>query len=494
MEFARGLAAHQIEIISTGGTARALQQAGIAVREVSDVTGFPEMLDGRLKTINPRIAGGVLAVRGKPEHMQALREHDIPEIDMVVVNLYEFEKVAAQAHVTLAELIENIDIGGPTLIRAAAKNYQDVAVVTSAEDYPAILQELTDRHGDLCEPTLWRLAQKAFTLTAGYDLAISTRLGKVGAESTSSLPEFLSIRAPRVLDLRYGENPHQSAALYSLKHGGIAAGQQLQGKELSYNNLVDLDAAWQLVNEFQDPASAIIKHTNPCGCAEASTLAESYRKAFEADPVSAFGGVLAFNRTLDEETAQAIGKTFIEAIAAPDFSAEARDVLASKKNLRLVKVQAAPEELVVKSISGGYLAQTADLHRLDRSQTQVKSERPPTEEEWIALEFGWKVCKHVKSNAIVYARAGQTVSVGAGQMSRVDSVKVGAMKAILPLPGTVLASDAFFPFADGVEEAAKYGITAVIEPGGSVRDDEVIAAANRLGLALVFTGVRHFRH
>jgi phosphoribosylaminoimidazolecarboxamide formyltransferase/IMP cyclohydrolase len=279
-----------------------------------------------------------------------------------------------------------------------------------------------------------------------------------------------------------------------LKHGGIADGRQLQGKELSYNNLVDLDAAWQLVNEFAGPASAIIKHTNPCGCAEAPTLAESYGKAFEADPISAYGGVLAFNRTLDEDTAAAIGKTFIEAIAAPDFSAEARDVLASRKNLRLVKVQAAPEELVVKSISGGYLAQTADVHKLDRSQAQVKTERAPTDEEWIALEFGWKVCKHVKSNAIVYARAGQTVSVGAGQMSRVDSVKVGAMKAILPLPGTVLASDAFFPFPDGVEEAARFGITAVIQPGGSVRDDEVIAAANRLGLAMVFTGVRHFRH
>ena len=494
VDFAQGLAAHKIEIISTGGTARTLQQAGIAVREVSDVTGFPEMLDGRLKTINPRIAGGVLAMRSKPDHMQALAAHGIPEIDMVVVNLYEFEKVAAQPQVTLAELIENIDIGGPTLIRAAAKNYQDVAVVTSTEDYPAILQELTDRDGDLCEPTLWRLAQKAFTLTAGYDLAISTRLARVGVEGSSSLPSFLSIRAPRAIDLRYGENPHQSAALYSLKHGGIADGQQLQGKELSYNNLVDLDAAWQLVNEFTSPASAIIKHTNPCGCAEATTLAESYGRAFEADPISAYGGVLAFNRTLDEDTAAAIGKTFIEAIAAPDFSAEARDVLASRKNLRLVKVQNAPEELVVKSISGGYLAQTADVHKLDRSQAQVKTERAPTNEEWNALEFGWKVCKHVKSNAIVYARAGQTVSVGAGQMSRVDSVKVGAMKAILPLPGTVLASDAFFPFPDGVEEAAKFGITAVIQPGGSVRDDEVIAAANRLGLAMVFTGVRHFRH
>jgi phosphoribosylaminoimidazolecarboxamide formyltransferase/IMP cyclohydrolase len=495
VEFAGGLRDLGVEIISTGGTARALQEGGVAVREVSEVTGFPEMLDGRLKTINPRIAGGVLAIRGNPEHMQALAEHKIPAIDMVVVNLYAFEKVAAKKGAHMAELIENIDIGGPTLIRAAAKNYQDVAVATSPEDYAVILQELHERKGELSEPTLWRLAQKAFALTAAYDRAISTRLARVGAEEESGLPAFLDIRAPRALDLRYGENPHQSAALYTNRRGGIAGAEQLQGKELSYNNLVDLDAAWQLIHEFDQPASAIIKHTNPCGCAEAATLAESYRQAFEADPVSAFGGVLAFNRRLDEETAREISKTFIEAIAAPDYDAGARGVLAGKKNLRMLKVDPAPaDEPVVKSISGGYLVQTADTHRLDRAQCQVKTERAPSEEEWRALLFGWKVCKHVKSNAIVYARDGQTVSVGAGQMSRVDSVKVGAMKAVLPLKGTVLASDAFFPFPDGVEEAAKHGITAVIQPGGSVRDDEVVAAANRLGLAMVFTGVRHFRH
>ena len=494
-EFAGGLRDLGVEIISTGGTARALHDAGVAVREVSEVTGFPEMLDGRLKTINPRIAGGVLAMRGNPEHMQALAEHGIPPIDMVVVNLYAFEKVAAKQGASMAELIENIDIGGPTLIRAAAKNYQDVAVVVSPEDYAAILEEMHERHGELSEPTLWRLAQRAFALTAAYDRAISSRLARVGLEEESGLPGFLDIRAPRALDLRYGENPHQKAALYSNRRGGIAGAEQLQGKELSYNNLVDLDAAWQLISEFDRPASAIIKHTNPCGCAEAETQAESYRQAFEADPVSAFGGVLAFNRTLDGETAGEIAKTFIEAIAAPDYNASARGVLAGKKNLRLLKVDPAPaDEPVVKSISGGYLAQTADTHRLDRSQCQVKTERAPTDEEWRALEFGWKVSKHVKSNAIVYARAGQSVSVGAGQMSRVDSVKVGAMKAVLPLKGTVLASDAFFPFPDGVEEAAKHGITAVIQPGGSVRDAEVVAAANKLGLAMVFTGIRHFRH
>ncbi|MBV8820778.1 MAG: bifunctional phosphoribosylaminoimidazolecarboxamide formyltransferase/IMP cyclohydrolase, partial [Acidobacteriaceae bacterium] len=353
---------------------------------------------------------------------------------------------------------------------------------------------------ELCEPTLWRLAQKAFALTASYDTAISARLAVVnpssdGAARESLLPATLDIRAPRALALRYGENPHQSAALYSTRRGGIADARQLQGKELSYNNLVDLDAAWQLIQEFQLPASAIIKHTNPCGCAEAGELAESYRKAFEADPISAFGGVLAFNREVDDATAREIAKTFIEAIAAPGYTPDARNVLASKKNLRLLEVRsAAAGELVLKSISGGYLAQTADDVGLDRATARVASDRQPSEEEWKALEFGWKVCKHVKSNAIVYARAGQAISAGAGQMSRVDSVKVGAMKAVLPLEGTVLASDAFFPFADGLEEAAKHGVTAVIQPGGSVNDQAVIDAANRLGLAMVFTGVRHFRH
>jgi len=500
-EFARGLAQMGCELISTGGTARALKEAGLAVRDVSELTGFPEMLDGRVKTIHPRVAAGVLAIRGNPEHMAALAEHGIATIDMVVVNLYAFEKVAARAGAGVHELIENIDIGGPTLIRASAKNYQDVAVVTSAADYAAILEEMKQCGGSLSLATLWRLAQKAFRTTADYDRAIAARLARITVEgdrytdSDPALPLTLDLRADRALDLRYGENPHQSAALYRRSPSGIAGAGQLHGKELSYNNLVDLDAAWQLVWEFDRPASAIIKHTNPCGCAEQATLVESYRKAFECDPVSAFGGVLAFNRALDEETAREIVKTFIEAIAAPEYTPEALAVLTTKKNLRLLEVTGGQgADLVVKSISGGYLAQTPDLHRLDRSQTTVKTERAPGEEEWRALEFGWKVCKHVKSNAIVYARAGQGVSVGAGQMSRVDSVKVGAMKASLPLAGTVLASDAFFPFPDGIEEAARYGITAVIQPGGSVRDDEVIAAANRLGLAMVFTGVRHFRH
>ncbi len=495
VDFARGLRDLGVEIVSTGGTARAIQEAGIAVREVSELTGFPEMLDGRLKTINPRVAGGILAIRKNPEHMKSLAEHQIGTIDMVVVNLYAFEKVAAKKGVAMHELIENIDIGGPTLIRAAAKNYQDVAVVTSPDDYPVILQEMHECKGALSEGTLWRLAQKAFTLTAAYDRAISTRLASIGAEEGSGLPAFLDIRAPRALDLRYGENPHQKAALYSNRQGGIAGAEQLQGRELSYNNLVDLDAAWQLIQEFEQTACAIIKHTNPCGCAEGTNLVEAYKRALEADPISAFGGVLAFNRALDEEAASEVAKLFVEAIAAPDYEPGALAALASRRNLRLLKVTPGlADEPVVKSVSGGYLVQTPDTHRLNRAECKVVTDRAPSEEEWSALEFGWKVCKHVKSNAIVYARAGQSVSTGAGQMSRVDSVKVGAMKAVLPLKGTVLASDAFFPFADGVEEAAKHGITAVIQPGGSVRDADVIAAANKLGLAMVFTGIRHFRH
>jgi phosphoribosylaminoimidazolecarboxamide formyltransferase/IMP cyclohydrolase len=494
VEFARVLTGLGIEIVSTGGTYRALKEAGIApLREVAEITQFPEMLDGRVKTLHPAVAGGILAMRSKPEHLRALTAHSIPLIDLVAVNLYEFEKIAARKDAPLDELIEHIDIGGPTMIRAAAKNWQDVAVVTSPGDYPELAAELQASGGSLSAETHWRLARQAFATTAAYDRAIASRLAEIPSTG-DALPAILDIRAPRRLALRYGENPHQSAALYSTGATGIGGARQIQGKELSYNNLVDLDAAWQLAADFDQPASAIIKHTNPCGCAEADSLVESYRRSFEADPVSAFGGVLAFNRTVDGETAAEIAKTFIEAIVAPDYAAQALEMLAAKKSLRLLRVEAGEAGLVVKSISGGFLAQTPDLHRLSRGETEVKTQRAPSEQEWAALEFGWKVAKHVKSNAIVYARAGQTVSVGAGQMSRVDSVRVGAMKAVLPLRGCVLASDAFFPFSDGIEEAARHGITAVIQPGGSVRDAEVIAAADQLGLAMVFTGVRHFRH
>jgi phosphoribosylaminoimidazolecarboxamide formyltransferase / IMP cyclohydrolase len=500
-EFARALHELSVEIVSTGGTAAAIRAAGVPVRDVADLTGFPEMLDGRVKTIHPRVAGGVLAIRSNPEHMRALEEHGIPPIDMVVVNLYAFEKVAARHDASVEELIENIDIGGPTMIRAAAKNWQDVAVVVQPSDYAAIVEELRSNGRALGRATRWQLAKKAFAVTAAYDRAITARLASLNIEHDlfvdrrAELPEVLTIAAPRALDLRYGENPHQKAALYRTGSGGIASARQLHGKELSYNNLVDLDAAWQLVREFRRPAAAIIKHTNPCGCAEQDSLAAAYAKALEADPVSAFGGVLAFNREVDEATAHEVAKLFVEAIAAPGYTEDALAVLQAKKNLRLLEVGPSGDEIVLRSITGGLLAQTPDNPGLpDGTAVRVVTDRQPSDKEWKALEFGWKVCKHVKSNAIVYANAGQSVSVGAGQMSRVDSVKVGAMKAVLPLAGTVLASDAFFPFPDGVEEAAKHGITAVIQPGGSVRDDEVIAAANRLGLAMVFTGTRHFRH
>jgi phosphoribosylaminoimidazolecarboxamide formyltransferase / IMP cyclohydrolase len=494
-DFARGLVAQGAQLISTGGTARLLRDAGIPVTDVSEVTRFPEMMDGRVKTIHPHIAAGILAMREKPDHMGALAEHGIAPIDMVVVNLYRFEDVAAKAGATLEELIENIDIGGPTMIRAAAKNYQDVAVVTSPADYASILDELTSA-GSLSRETHWRLARKAFATTAAYDAAISARLDQEAPQNgqPAALPAELHIRAPKAMDLRYGENPHQQAALYARPGQGVAGSQQLHGKELSYNNLVDLDAAWQLACEFEDPAVAIIKHTNPAGCAEQSALAEAYRQALACDPVSAYGGVIGINREVDAETATEIARLFVEAIAAPAYSAEALTVLTAKKNLRLVQVVPGVDTLVVKSISGGFLAQTPDDVTFYRSSAVVKTRRAPTENEWEALEFGWKVAKHVKSNAIVYARRGQTLAVGAGQMSRVDSVKLGAMKAVLPLQGSVVASDAFFPFADGVEEAARHGATAFIQPGGSLRDQEVIEAADRLGAAMVFTGVRHFRH
>ncbi len=492
VDFARALHEMGVELVSTGGTAKAISAAGIPVRDVGDVTGFPEMMDGRLKTIHPKIAGGMLARRDQPSHVAAMQEHGIPAIDLVVVNLYEFEKVAAQAGATLEQLIENIDIGGPTMIRAAAKNHESVGVVTSSADYDEVIRLLRE-HGELPHAFRWELARKAFARTAAYDRAISLRLAEVDAAPTA-VPATLDLRVPKAFDLRYGENPHQSAALYSTRTGGIAGAEQLQGKELSYNNLVDLDAAWQLINEFTEmPACAIIKHTNPCGCAEAATLAEAYAKALEADPISAFGGVLAFNRPMDAATATEVAKLFTEAIAAPGYSPEALAVLAAKKNLRVLRVANTNlDEPVVKSISGGFLVQTAD--RAVLTDARVVTERQPTPEEWHALRFGWKVVKHLKSNAILYARAGQAISAGAGQMSRVDSVKVGAMKTHLPLAGTVVASDAFFPFPDGLEEAAKHGITAAIQPGGSVKDQEVIAAANRLGLAMVFTGIRHFRH
>ena len=502
VEFARRLAGLGVELISTGGTARLLRDSGVTVKDISELTGFPEMLDGRVKTLHPKVHGGILHMRAKPEHQAAVAEHGIAPIDMVVVNLYAFEKTAAKPGVPFEELIGNIDIGGPSMIRSAAKNFHDVAIVTSPSDYAAIAEEMARSGGQLSLETRWRLAQKAFATTAAYDSAIASTLERVSLNGRFSLPvesagfpQNLRLNFRKVMDLRYGENPHQKAAMYTDGSGaGVANGRQLQGKELSYNNIVDLQAAWELAHDFSETMCAIIKHTNPCGAATGSTLVEAYKKALEADPVSAFGGVIGVNRPVDAETATEMAKLFVEAIAAPSFEPAALEKFAAKKNLRLVEIKHEPQKWVLKNVSGGILLQDNDMRPLTDNDLKVVTTRPPSVEEKRALLFAWKVCKHVKSNAILYARDGQTVGVGAGQMSRVDSCKIGAMKAVLPLKGTVAASDAFFPFPDGVEEIAKAGATAIIQPGGSVRDQEVIDAANRLGLAMIFTGVRHFRH
>jgi phosphoribosylaminoimidazolecarboxamide formyltransferase/IMP cyclohydrolase len=504
VEFAQVLAGFGVELVSTGGTARALREAGLTVKDISELTGFPEMLDGRVKTLHPKVHGGLLYIRGNKEHEAAVAAHGIEPIDMVVVNLYAFEKTAAQAGVAFGHLIENIDIGGPSMVRSAAKNFEDVAIVTRVDDYPTLIEELRTTHGALSRETRWKLAKKAFGLTAAYDAAIANTLDQIAeapapaaaAEpDAASLPQTLRIDFPLAQALRYGENPHQRAALYADGTGrGIAGARQLQGKELSFNNLVDLDACWELAQEFDEPAVIIVKHTNPCGAATGESLAEAYRKALECDPVSAYGGVIGINREVDLATAEEISKIFVEAIAAPGFSAAARERFAAKKNLRLVEVHSAPTRPVVKHVSGGLLLQDADTGRVTEAELKVVTWRPPTAEELRSLLFAWRVAKHVKSNAIVYAKDGQTLGVGAGQMSRVDAAKFGAMKAVLPLKGCVAASDAFFPFADGLEAVAAAGATAAIQPGGSVRDEEVIAAADKLGMAMVFTGIRHFKH
>jgi phosphoribosylaminoimidazolecarboxamide formyltransferase/IMP cyclohydrolase len=505
-EFARNLAGLGVELVSTGGTAKQLRDAGVSVKDISELTGFPEMLDGRVKTLHPKVHGGILHRRGDSGHRAAIAEHGIPAIDMVVVNLYAFEKTAAKPGVHLEELIENIDIGGPSMIRSAAKNYQDVAVVTSPADYGALAAEMAKSGGELSAATHWKLAQKAFATTAAYDSAIASTLeqvpaGEVGKDALFPLkmaegfPPTLRLSFQKTIDLRYGENPHQKAAMYSDGSGkGVANGTQLQGKELSFNNIVDMQAAWDLAQDFEEPVVAIIKHTNPCGTATGKTLLEAYKRALECDPVSAFGGVIGVNRIIDGAAADEMAKLFLEVIVAPGFDEAAKEKFAAKKNLRLVQIAISDEKWALKKVSGGMLVQDADVRPLTEADLKVVTKRPPTPEEKRALLFGWKVCKHVKSNAIVYVRDGQSVGVGAGQMSRVDSCKIGAMKAQLPLTGTVVASDAFFPFPDGVEEIARAGATAIIQPGGSVRDQEVIEAADRHGMTMIFTGVRHFRH
>ncbi len=527
--FAQALAAHHVELISTGGTATALRAAGLQVRDIADLTGFPEMLDGRVKTLHPRVHAALLHIRANVQHMASVEAHQIEPIDLVVVNLYAFEKTAARPGVTPAELIENIDIGGPSMLRSAAKNFEDVAVVTSPADYEALTHELAANAGTLTRATRWRLAKQAFATTAAYDSAIANTLEALSETETETrvphdhegragvivgsvtptshpLPKTLRIHQQQAAILRYGENPHQRAALYTDGSGtGIAGARQLQGKELSYNNLVDLDACWELVSEFgalgngdQETAVVIIKHTNPCGASTGATVLEAYTRALAADPVSAFGGVLGINREVDGPAAEEIAKLFVEAIVAPAFTPEALERFAAKKNLRLIQIDPAPQARTLKQISGGLLVQDADLRHITAADLKTATRRAPTPEELRALLFAWTIAKHVKSNAIVYARFhqghGQTVGIGAGQMSRVDAARFGALKAVLPLTGSVAASDAFFPFPDGLEVVAEAGATAIIQPGGSMRDAEVIAAADRLNLAMVFTGVRHFRH
>jgi len=507
VEFAKRLAALRIEILSTGGTAKLLREAGVTVRDVADFTGWPEMLGGRVKTLHPKVHGGLLYRRKHAEDQKQAAEHGITPIDLVVVNLYPFEATAAKQGLTAEELIENIDIGGPTMLRSASKNFESVTVVTDPADYAKVAQELEASRETSLAMRL-ELALKVFATTSRYDGMIATELERLSAASghitlgeKPLLPDRVHIALQKQQPLRYGENPHQAAALYvpsGSAPSGLAAAKQLQGKELSYNNYVDLEAARSLAAEFTQPAAVIVKHNNPCGTAERETLLNAYLKALASDPISAFGGVLAFNRIVDAATAEEVAKLFVECIAAPGFDEKAKAIFAAKKNLRLLELPPgglAPErELQLKRILGGMLVQQPDLGEIREDHLRTVTKRGPTPAEMQTMRFAWKVCKHVKSNAIVFAKDGATLGVGAGQMSRVDSVKIAVMKAQSSLAGTVVASDAFFPFPDGVEEAAKAGAVAIIQPGGSVRDNEVIAAADRLGMAMVFTGMRHFLH
>ena len=530
VEFARALSRHQIEILSTGGTARVLRESGIAVRDVADLTGFPEMLDGRVKTLHPKVHGGILGIRDDEKHQSQMREHGIEQIDLVVVNLYPFRQTVSRPDVPIEDAIENIDIGGPAMIRSAAKNHQDVAVVVDPGDYAMVAAMLDAHRGALPFVIRYQLALAAFRHTSGYDREIARflwarhpenadiALGDPAVE-TPQLPDEIELDLKKITGLRYGENPHQRAALYQLTdqpEPGVATAEQLQGKELSYNNLMDADAAWELIAELRrlyvhdkimkgapdltslPHACAIIKHSNPCGVGVGRNAREAFVHAKATDPVSAFGGIIAFSHCVDEDAARELVELFAEVIVAPEYTPAARNLLSARKNLRVLLMdaehQATSSVLEWRRISGGMLVQDRDGALFDDEKLTSVGDRKPTTSEMRALRFAWAVCKHVKSNAIVYARDGELVSVGAGQMSRIDSVKFGALKAQLPLEGCVLASDAFFPFRDGLDEAAKYGITAVIQPGGSLRDKEVIQAANEHKLAMVFTGMRHFKH
>jgi len=501
-DFAQALAARGVEILSTGGTCRLLQEAGIAVTEVSDYTGFPEMMDGRVKTLHPKIHGGVLGRRGTDDAIMA--DHGIAPIDMVVVNLYPFEATVARPDCSLEDAIENIDIGGPTMVRAAAKNHRDVTIVVDADDYPRLLEELDRHDGHTHYDTRFDLAIKAYEHTAGYDGAIANYFGRLVGNGSDRFPRTFNLQLHKAQEMRYGENPHQNAAFYreaQPAEAGIATAEQLQGKELSYNNVADTDAALECVKNFDAPACVIVKHANPCGVAVADSLGEAYDRAFATDTESAFGGIIAFNRPLDADTARAIvERQFVEVIIAPEVSDDAVSVVAEKKNVRLLRTGTWAEPkpaLDFKRVNGGLLVQDRDDGMIGREDLTVVSQRQPTEQEWLDLLFAWKVAKFVKSNAIVYAANNRTIGVGAGQMSRVNSARIAAIKAEhagLEVRGAVMASDAFFPFRDGIDSAAERGIAAVIQPGGSIRDEEVIAAADEAGMAMVFTGMRHFRH
>ena len=504
IEFTKELIGYGVEVLSTGGTAKLLRDAGIAVKDVSEFTGFPEMLDGRVKTLHPKVHGGLLGVRSNPEHVATMKAHGIENIDMVVVNLYPFEATVAKADCTLEDAIENIDIGGPTMLRSAAKNNSDVTVITDPADYRTVLDEMRSSGGSVAKETNFRLAVKVYQTTAAYDGAISNWLGKKLSADDAQFPSTLTFQFKKAQGMRYGENPHQSAAFYvekEVSEASIATACQIQGKELSYNNIGDTDAALECIKQFSEgPACVIVKHANPCGVAIGSNLLDAYDRAHKTDPESAFGGIIAFNGELDGETAKAIcDRQFVEVIIAPKVSAAASEIVASKKNVRLLECgmwSASPgQRMDMKRVNGGLLVQYADLDLY--ADLKVVTKRQPTEQEMIDLIFTWRVAKFVKSNAIVYGRDGMTIGVGAGQMSRVNSARIAAIKAEqagLDVKGAVMASDAFFPFRDGVDNAAAVGISAVIQPGGSMRDAEVIAAADEHGMAMVFTAMRHFRH
>jgi len=502
VEFAQALAAHQVEILSTGGTYRLLKEAGIAVVEVAEYTGFPEMMDGRVKTLHPKIHGGILGRRGQDDEVMA--EHGIAAIDMVVVNLYPFSATVAKPNCSLEDAIENIDIGGPTMVRAAAKNHAFVNIVVNASDYPAILAEMANNQGATSRATRFDLAIKAYEHTAAYDGAIANYFGRLVEGGSDDFARTFNLQFNKKQEMRYGENPHQKSAFYveaEPKEASISTAQQLQGKELSYNNIADTDAALETVRLFDAPTCVIVKHANPCGVASAATLLEAYDKAFATDPESAFGGIIAFNRELDSATAKAIvDKQFVEVIIAPSVASGVSEIVAAKKNVRLLvcgALNASHSALDFKRVNGGLLVQERDLGMVSASGLKVVSKRQPTEAEIQDLLFTWKVAKMVKSNAIVYGKDQRTIGVGAGQMSRVNSARIAAIKAEhagLEVAGSCMASDAFFPFRDGIDNAAGVGISCVIQPGGSIRDEEVIAAADEHGMAMVFTGMRHFRH